>query len=490
MTTGHRNDPLMKKLFTLVVFLMLACTGFARTGILSDKQDTTEVLNYIAKGFDVRLIDATQTVAYASKALDLARKLKFNKGVADAYRMRGLGEHYLGHNEKAIENYFSALNSYQEIKNILGEVRIYLNISSLYMDIDYDKCLEYLDLAMAMYKEGKLDNNDLLASIHVNLGNVQQLRKNFNKALVNYNAAYDLINKMDNREMKAILLQNLGQIHFTIGNYDKARDSYFDALKLAKMMDLNSVIAQIDVSLGELYINLGEYNSAEKYLQEGRAYAILSKNDKLLKLFDSHFYFLELKRKNYERALNYLQVMHHTDSLEYSARNSAALSLFQAKYKQEQQEQKIKSIEEQRKYQNSIAIGTIVLAALLVVVIMLLISNVKRKTDTNRKLTQLNTEISIQKDNLDRINHHLEEIIDERTKDLQLKNKKLSEYSSHLSHQVRGPIATLKGLMNLEREGLVSQEECIQMMVKCVSEIDDKIIDMSDMLHNPERAGM
>jgi hypothetical protein len=43
--------------------------------------------------------------------------------------------------------------------------------------------------------------------------------------------------------------------------------------------------------------------------------------------------------------------------------------------------------------------------------------------------------------------------------------------------------------MNLEREGLVSQEECIQMMIKCVSEIDDKIVDMSDMLHNPERAG-
>jgi signal transduction histidine kinase len=143
-----------------------------------------------------------------------------------------------------------------------------------------------------------------------------------------------------------------------------------------------------------------------------------------------------------------------------------------------------------QKYDRSIVIGTIILAAFLILVIVLLFSNVKRKAETNKKLTELNTEISNQKDNLDRINHHLEEIIDERTKDLQLKNKKLSEYSSHLSHQVRGPIATLKGLMNLEREGLVSQEECIQMMIKCVSEIDDKIIDMSDMLHNPERAGL
>jgi light-regulated signal transduction histidine kinase (bacteriophytochrome) len=82
------------------------------------------------------------------------------------------------------------------------------------------------------------------------------------------------------------------------------------------------------------------------------------------------------------------------------------------------------------------------------------------------------------------VNHHLEEIIDERTKDLQIKNKKFSDYSSYLSHQIRGPIATLRGLMNLEKEGLVDEKECIDMMDKCVSDIDQKIIEMSEMLND------
>ena len=86
------------------------------------------------------------------------------------------------------------------------------------------------------------------------------------------------------------------------------------------------------------------------------------------------------------------------------------------------------------------------------------------KLNPAQKLTELNEEVSRQKDNLNRVNHHLEEIIDERTKDLQVKNKKLSEYSSYLSHQIRGPIATLKGLLNLEKEGLVDEHECIRMM--------------------------
>ncbi|MCO5950070.1 DUF4062 domain-containing protein [Mucilaginibacter flavidus] len=107
-----------------------------------------------------------------------------------------------------------------------------------------------------------------------------------------------------------------------------------------------------------------------------------------------------------------------------------------------------------------------------------------------KQINLLNTEISQQKDRLVRINYHIEEIIDERTKDLQVKNKKLSEYSSYLSHQIRGPIATLKGLMNLEKEGLVDQFECVRMMNKCVSEIDNRIIEMSDMLHDPVRTNM
>src|SRR6202012_2919432 len=163
------------------------------------------------------------------------------------------------------------------------------------------------------------------------------------------------------------------------------------------------------------------------------------------------------------------------------------LNLFEIKHKQQEQEKENELITQRSKYDQLRFGGVTIVAGLLLIVIVLLISNVKRKAKTNDKLTELNEEISRQKDNLNRVNHHLEEIIDERTKDLQIKNKKLSEYSSYLSHQIRGPIATLKGLMNLEKEGLVDQQECINMMDKCVSDIDEKIIDMTDILHDPKR---
>jgi hypothetical protein len=41
--------------------------------------------------------------------------------------------------------------------------------------------------------------------------------------------------------------------------------------------------------------------------------------------------------------------------------------------------------------------------------------------------------------------------------------------------------------MNLEKEGLVDEEECISMMDKCVSDIDQKIIEMSEMLNDTSK---
>ena len=208
-----------------------------------------------------------------------------------------------------------------------------------------------------------------------------------------------------------------------------------------------------------------------------------AKNNKNIYEYKHSRYELERKRKNYEGALKYLIEIYQRDSVNYKAIESVRLSLQQADKERTIETAQVQANEEKSR----IKFWSVTLvAALLLIVVGLLITNVRRKAATNLKLQELNAEVSRQKDNLDRINHHLEEIIDERTKDLQAKNRKLSEYSSYLSHQIRGPIATLKGLMNLQNEGLVDKSECIDLMGKCVSEIDDKIIEMSDMLHEPD----
>ena len=60
-----------------------------------------------------------------------------------------------------------------------------------------------------------------------------------------------------------------------------------------------------------------------------------------------------------------------------------------------------------------------------------------------------NEEISAQSEEILRINENLEEIVQERTRDLERKNKALEEYAFINGHKLRGPVATILGLINL-----------------------------------------
>ena len=259
------------------------------------------------------------------------------------------------------------------------------------------------------------------------------------------------------------------------------------ANKQAKAKDYNTLIAKIDLTLSSLYTEKKMYDEAQKFTDEGIGYAQQTKDADMVAEFTYNSYQLAFRRKNYQQAMSYLHTIYVRDSTLQADMLTSDLALMKKQHDQQEVQRENELIIERQKNDRVKFWWAVSASGLLLIVIALLFGNVRRKTKTNARLTELNSEVSRQKDNLDRINHHLEEIIDERTRDLQIKNKKLSEYSSYLSHQIRGPIATLKGLMNLEKEGLVDQQECINMMNRCVSDIDEKIIDMTDILHDPKR---
>jgi tetratricopeptide (TPR) repeat protein len=321
----------------------------------------------------------------------------------------------------------------------------------------------------------------------LNIGTVYYRKKSFYQALSDYDKGNAIFAAIKDSVNLIQALQNRGVIYFSINQFDIAEKLLLAANKAAKERDLNKPVASTNLTLASLYIAQNRFEDAERIVQEGQAYSKAVKDEKLESDYNYTIYQLELKRKNYERALHYLQLIYRQDSTIHISNESTQINIIQEQFKQEAK-QRENDLALQRQQNDRIKFWAVtVVAGLLLVVIALLVNNVKRKTITNTQLTELNAEVSRQKDNLDRINHHLEEIIDERTKDLQKKNKKLSEYSSYLSHQIRGPIATLRGLMNLEKEGLVDESECISMMDKCVSDIDQKIIEMSEMLNDTSK---
>jgi tetratricopeptide (TPR) repeat protein len=467
-------------LFAVLLITLSVVAKSVKAGIGAG--DTTEVIKLNKQALDNRYTSPEQTIEVAGKALALAQQLRYNRGAGEAYRVMGIGNYYLNQASKAIDNYLKALDVFKLDNDLRSQAKVLNNIGTLYLDNNKDKALEYLNTALGIAQN--INDQSVKASILMNIGNVYYRNKSYSQALTYYDKSNAMFVDVGDSINLVQVLQNRGVIYYNLHNFDKAEQLLLAANKAGKERDLNKPVASTNLTLASLYIAQGKFDDAGRIVAEGQAYAKVLKDEKLTNDYNYIIYQLESKRKNYEKALYYMQLLFHQDSLIHSSNESTQINMLQEQFKQAAVQREKDAIILRQQNDRIKFWAVTVVAGLLLVVIALLVSNVKRKANTNAKLTELNGEVSKQKDNLDRVNHHLEEIIDERTKDLQVKNKKLSDYSSYLSHQIRGPIATLRGLMNLEKEGLVDEKECIKMMDKCVSDIDQKIIEMSDMLND------
>ncbi|MXV15575.1 tetratricopeptide repeat protein [Hufsiella ginkgonis] len=479
------------KIFNFLVFLFLICTSSTGYGSSvayeGTKEDTSRVIELNILGNNSRLTDPQQTLEYANLALALARKLNYDNGIAEAYRVKGIGNYYKFQTDSAVQNYLESLNYFSRSGNLGGQAKVYNNIGNLYLTMtkDYGNALTYFRKAFVIAK--KLNLQSLIAGLYLNIASTYQRQNFYTKSLEYYGKSYALFTELKITTGITQCLQNLSAVHKKLGHLETAEKYALEAIEKAKAVDENFTVASTNLTLSGIYVTMGKYREAQKAIDEGREYAGTDKNFKRDFLVIS--YTLESKRNNYKKAFEYLQQVYKEESELYSNDASEKYKLQEAKNKQEQIQKENELTIERQKNNILFVWASVIVSVLLVVVIVLLTGNVRKKAKTNKQLTALNLEISTQKENLDRINHNLEEIIDERTRDLKIKNKKLSEYSSHLSHQIRGPVATLKGLMNLDKEGLIDKDEVIQQMEKCVNDIDDKILHINDMLHDPHKYG-
>ena len=447
--------------------------------------DTAMVKRLNITGYEQRLVNPLITLNNATKALKLANDLNYISGIAESYRIKGIGEFYSNRSDKAVGSFLLALSYYKKNKNLQGQAKVFNNIGNLYRNVDFDKGLEYFNKSLHLAQ--KLEMKELIAGLYLNIGTIYQNKNLYSRALVSYSKSKNLFTAQKNTTGLAQSLQNIGGVYLSLTRLNEAEVNLKEAIKTAKKSDLNYIVSSSNVVLSSVYTTKELFLESESAIKEGMHYAKILNDNRLIYDCLYQSYQLELKRKNYRGALTNLSQVYAKDSIAFQHNESVKIGLLQEQHKQlEQQRENELTIAEQ-KYTKTLFWASSIAASLAFVVIFLLIRNVKKSEKTNKQLTNLNLEVSAQKENLNKINADLESIIDERTKDLKIKNNKLSEYSSHLSHQVRSPISSLKGLLMLEKDKLIDHEEFIMQVEKCIEDIDTKIININEMLNDPSR---
>ena len=247
-----------------------------RLPLLSEDTFKVNVLNTIA--YKYYFVNADNGIPYARKAMYLAGRLNYAKGIATAHK--NLGTIYMNRAvyDTALFEYTSALNLFNSINDSDGEARVMGNIGMIYDDLgDYLKALDYELKALGIYdhqnnKEGK-------SRIYGNLGIIYQTPKKFADALHYDTLALKLHQESGDQQSIAIDLGNIGNVYLDLKDYHKALAYDNKALELYTQMNDTSAMANKLQNLADVYGNMEDYKrSLDLSEQALQLYTIL--NDK------------------------------------------------------------------------------------------------------------------------------------------------------------------------------------------------------------------
>lgn len=184
-------------------------------------EDTGRVflLNRIAMAFADTNYD--RSLHYAREALNLANKINYKPGIADANK-------------------------------VLADV--FLKAGNIQPAVNY-----YL-ISIKVFSE--LDSLSMIASIYNQLAKSYEMQGNDRQALENYNKALKFADQSENRYEKAFALNYIGGVHYREENYKQAFDYFLQSLMIREEIRDSSGMAASYNNVGEIYFLRDEYDKA------------------------------------------------------------------------------------------------------------------------------------------------------------------------------------------------------------------------------------
>ena len=358
--------------------------------------------------------------------------------------------------DKALSYNFESLRI-RENEGIPLDITVALNnIGFLYEELqDYENALAYYERSY----EVKIANNvsyDLLRSL-VNLGVTYNHLKRYDKAEAKLKEAFAICNSTQCEPEILALTQNaLGISMMEQKEYGPAEGYFQKSLDLSQKFDLSELLVNNFYKLAQIRYNQGLYREAIEFVDKSQVVASDAQRRK--GILENFLLYAKIYSAlgDYKRASEYQDSYIKLFGEIFNAELIRNISRVQADY-EEQENIKIivekdqilelnKEVIAQQRNFNWLLITVILLTSALVIVIY---RNYRKTRAVNAALATAKRIIEVQ-------NRALDQEVQEKTKELVDTNETLVKVNDELdnfiyktSHDIRGPLASLKGMVNL-----------------------------------------
>lgn len=389
--------------FFLAFGLVTIYHSLAEAQTKTKEQVIVDSLNQLFR--EKQLSDFNQAKELVDQALTLAIETDYPLGQATARSNLGLVYFRNNNNRKAIEQYFAALQIYDEKnldKNTPQYGLLFVRLAAAHRLEDHlEDDLFFLKKALSLGHH--INDKKLLDFTYQGLGIHYTLTKDEDSALYHYEQAL----KYSNDEVsQANALNNMGVIYQRKGQFSTALDQYKKAYIFYRSHSLTTFYESSLDNIGEAYYGLGDYRLSIAFLDSAEYYA--KHLPAPISLFDIYLH----KSRSYHRLGN-------IDSTAYYLNKTLVLkdSLYNDKYKKELAAAKVRMDVYQTEVENkllakdkniAILYRNLAIAALMILATILLFVLVNRRLRIQR-----------------RVNETLELKVKERTEEINRANLKL-----------------------------------------------------------------
>lgn len=383
--------------------------------------------------------------------------------IADIYRQ-------IGNNTMALKYQLDAYHLSDSINSASLQSHALINLSQTYMELDeVDKAELYLKDAL---RNANLhEQEELIADIHVQFGNLYSHALNYEEALEHFSKAQNAYREKHQDMQVAIALNKMGDCYFHLDRNDMSFQCHLEALEIRNRIDDHRGKSESYNKIGLLCIENEEFERAIRNLKIGLANAEKVNSNTLMQESFDYLSQAYMKLNDYENAILYTNNYVEISDLIYTEANERKIEEITNQKEIERREEEIRSLEQESKQKereltNSRSFNALLVALLIVILIstVFFVRSYREKKKINKALQRINDKVIKQNEELSELN---------KTKD---------KFFSIIGHDLKGPLNSLTSFSQLLINHTASlTEEEIRTIAK---DLDKSLKNLYELLEN------
>jgi serine phosphatase RsbU (regulator of sigma subunit) len=261
------------KLLLCCLSLFFFCESFAQRHqkkvlykILSTEKDDTNKVNTLYQLAQTLTITSefAKADSVANIEMQLATKLHYSKGIADAYANLGNNRFYVADLPKGIDYYLKERKLSDSIGYTKGIANSYNGIAEIHEEQNsYQEALQECFKALELFK--KVPDSDGIANSENDIGEIYIVDKQDSLARIHLIASLNIFQKLHDTARMEYPLMDLGRTYNSEGKHTEAIDYFITASKYEQISGDGDGLSACLMDLAGIYLEMNKSQEAIQY---------------------------------------------------------------------------------------------------------------------------------------------------------------------------------------------------------------------------------